>query len=253
MQSFPILNFHSIASPPASARTPSLYLSRRRLHAYLGTLATLGFRGVSMGEAARLLLDVGRPTNRPEKLVVLTFDDGYADNVVDALPVLREHGFTATCYVTSRYLGSFNEWDADVLGVRTPMMTRRQLVAWHAAGMEVGAHTRSHVDLTTCSTSDQLRDEVLGSKTDLEEITGAPVAHFSYPFGRYDAAAVAAVRAAGFSTATTVRDRRVRSTDDRFELPRLYVGGTYLLPLMLARWLTRAGDWTVGADPPAAK
>lgn len=245
MRSFPILNFHSIAVPPASARTRSLYLSPRRLNAYLGTLAALGCRGTSMGEAAQLLLDGGPPSDRPEKLVVLTFDDGFADNVEEALPILLGHGFTATCYVTSGYLGSFNEWDADVLGVRTPMMTRRQLVAWHAAGMEVGAHTRSHIDLTTCSTRDQLRSEVLGSKTDLEDMTGTPVVHFSYPFGRYDAAAVAAVRAAGFSTATTVRDRRVRSTDDRFELPRLYVGGNYLLPLMLARWLTRAGDWAL--------
>jgi hypothetical protein len=57
MQSLPILNFHSISVPPAGARTPSLYVSPRRLDAYLSTLAALGFRGISMGEAARLLLD----------------------------------------------------------------------------------------------------------------------------------------------------------------------------------------------------
>ena len=52
-------------------------------------------------------------------MVGLTFDDGYADNVEEGLPLLRELGFTATCYVTSGHLGGFNAWDADELRVRT--------------------------------------------------------------------------------------------------------------------------------------
>jgi hypothetical protein len=74
-------------------------------------------------------------------------------------------------------------------------------------------------------------------------VTGGPVSHFSYPFGRYGPAAVAAVRAAGFATAVSVRDRRARATDDRFALPRMYVGGNHLVPFVLARLLTRFGDW----------
>jgi peptidoglycan/xylan/chitin deacetylase (PgdA/CDA1 family) len=238
----PILMFHSISVAPRNARTPSLYLSPRRFRMYLATLARLGFRGVSMGDAAAHLL--GEPSSRSaEKLVALTFDDGYADNVEAALPILREFGFTATCYVASDHLGGFNAWDADVLRVRTPMMTREQLSTWRGAGMDVGAHTRSHCDLSTCSDAEELRQEVAGSKTDLECMTGGPVTHFSYPFGRYGAAAVAAVRAAGFATAVSVRDRRARATDDPLQLPRLYVGGNHLVPFVLARALTRFGDW----------
>jgi peptidoglycan/xylan/chitin deacetylase (PgdA/CDA1 family) len=234
--------FHSISVAPKRARTPSLYLSPRRFRMYLATLARLGFRGVSMGGAAAHLRGEP-PARRDEKLVALTFDDGYADNVEAALPILREFGFTATCYVTSGHLGGFNEWDAEMLRVWTPMMTREQLAVWRDAGMDVGAHTRSHRDLSTCSDAEELRQEIAGSKTDLERLTEGPVAHFSYPFGRYGSAAVAAVRQAGFATAVSVRDRRARATDDPLQLPRMYVGGNHLVPFVLARMLTGFGDW----------
>lgn len=246
MRALPILMFHSVSEAPQRARTPSLYLSPRRFRAYLRYIARLGFRGVSMGQASRRWLG-GDAAKARERLVVLTFDDGFADNFEEALPVLQEHGFTATCYVASDYLGGHNAWDADVLGVRTPMMTRQQLLAWHDAGMEVGAHTRSHRDLSADGDGVTLREEIGGSKKDLEDLLGSAVDHFSYPFGRYHPAAVAAVREAGFSTAVTVRDRRARMSDDRFELPRLYVGGTYPMPYVLARWFSPLGDWTLTA------
>lgn len=242
MSRFPILMFHSISDAPVAARTPSLHLSPRRFDAVLGYIARLGFRGVSMGYASRRLLD--HPTSsRGEKLAVLTFDDGYADNVEAALPALRARGFTATCYVTSGFLGGFNEWDADLLGVRTRLMSPAQVRLWHAAGMEVGAHTRSHCDLGAARSPEELLSEIDGSKRDLEDVIAAPVNHFAYPFGRTCAAAARAVRAAGFTTAATVRDCRARHDEDRFSLPRLFVGGTYAMPLVLARAFTPLGDF----------
>lgn len=237
----PILMFHSISVAPRRARTPSLHVSPRRFRSYLGHISRLGFRGVSMGEAMRRLADAG--TKRPEKVVCVTFDDGFADNAEQALPILREYGFTATCYVTSGLLGSFNAWDSELLRVRTRMMSRAQVREWHDAGMEVGAHTQTHCDLTSCADANERQEEIEGSKAELEDVIGSEVSHFSYPFGRHDARAVAAVRAAGFASAVTTREGRARGTDDPFTLPRLYVGGNYLTPVVLARVFTRAGDW----------
>lgn len=241
MMRVPILMFHSISVAEPRARTRSLYLSPRRFRSYLGHISRLGFRGVSMGEA---MTHLARPADaRREKVVCLTFDDGFADNAEEALPILRDFGFTATCYVTSSLLGAYNAWDSDLLRVRTRMMSRGQVREWHDAGMEVGAHTRTHCDLTSCAEASERQEEIEGSKTELEDVIGSSVSHFSYPFGRHDASAVAAVRAAGFSSAVTTREGRARSTDDRFTLPRLYVGGNYLVPIVLARLFTRAGDW----------
>lgn len=237
----PILMFHSISVAQPHARTPSLYLSPRRFRSYLAHISRLGFRGVSMSEATRHLDATG--TKRPEKVVCLTFDDGFADNAEAALPILRDFGFTATCYVTSGLLGSYNAWDSELLRVRTRMMSRAQVREWHDAGMEVGAHTRTHCDLTSCADAREQKEEIDGSKAELEDVIGSSVSHFSYPFGRYDASAVATVRDAGFSTAVTTREGRARGADDRFTLPRLYVGGTYLVPVTLARLFTRVGDW----------
>lgn len=241
MTRIPILMFHSVSAAERCARTPSLYMSPHRFRSYLGRISQFGFRGVGMGAAMRHLACAG-PGPR-EKLVCVTFDDGFADNVEQALPILREFGFTATCYVTSGYLGSFNAWDTELLGVRTRMMSRAQVREWHDAGMEVGAHTRTHCDLTACVSASARQGEIERSKAELEDVIGSSVSHFSYPFGRHDAATVAAVRAAGFSTAVTTREGRARGTDDPFTLPRLYVGGNYLVPIVLARLFTRAGDW----------
>ena len=160
----PILMFHSISVAQPHARTPSLYLSPRRFRSYLAHISRLGFRGVSMSEATRHLDATG--TKRPEKVVCLTFDDGFADNAEAALPILRDFGFTATCYVTSGLLGSYNAWDSDLLRVRTRMMSRAQVREWHDAGMEVGAHTRTHCDLTSCADARERKEEIDGSKAE---------------------------------------------------------------------------------------
>jgi hypothetical protein len=94
-----------------------------------------------------------------------------------ALPFLRRYGHSAMCYVTSGVLGSCNTWDVAEVGVRKPIMDAAQLRAWHGAGMEVGAHTRSHARLPTLD-DDRLELEVAGSRRDLEALLGVEVRHF---------------------------------------------------------------------------
>jgi peptidoglycan/xylan/chitin deacetylase (PgdA/CDA1 family) len=89
--------------------------------------------------------------------------------------------------------------------------------------MDIGAHTRTHRDLTTLAPS-VAHQEIAGSRSDLKRILGHPVYFFAYPFGTHDAAIERDVRAAGFSMAVTTKAGAIESSQDPLTMPRIHVG-----------------------------
>jgi len=129
-------------------------------------------------------------TKLPSRPVVLTFDDGYADFYTAAMPILLNHGFTATDFVISGRLG------------RPGFMTPSQVVAADALGFTIGAHTVDHVALaaqTPAGASGQMRQ----SKVALEGLLGHPVVDFAYPYGSFNASDMAQAQKSGFETAVS--------------------------------------------------
>lgn len=235
----PILMYHNIARvPPGVEVYRSLYVSPAAFARQMGLLRTLGYRGVSMTDAMPYLRG-----EQQGRVVVITLDDGYVDNLESALSTLHRHGFTATCYVVSGRIGEYNVWDADKLGVRKPLMSVEQLRAWHGAGMEVGAHTRTHVRLSQCNDQQQL-DEIQGSKAELEDRLGVPVTQFCYPYGDHDARAVDVARKAGYAAATTTQRGRADTGPavDLWRLPRIQVARHHVLPQVAAKIITGYED-----------
>lgn len=196
-------------------------------------LKLTGFQGLSMRDALPYLQ--GRKTG---KVAAITFDDGFANNLEQALPVLQRLGFTATCYAVSGLVGQTNRWDAGLGVPSKPLMNNAQLRAWAGAGMEVGAHTRSHADLTTLSEA-AARDQIAACKAELAQMVGAPVDHFCYPYGRFQPVHAAMAREAGYLSATTVNRGRALPGADLYTLPRVLVSrsthpGYFLLKLTTA-------------------
>lgn len=181
-----------------------------RLDRQLTWLRRRGLRGVSM---AALLAE---PTRTD--LVGLTFDDGYADFLDHALPVLREHDFGATLFVLPGRLGGDNAWDP--LGPRKALLTADGIRQAAEAGVEIGSHGLTHVDLTEADDL-RLKSETVESRAVLEELTGAPVAGFCYPYGTVDQRAVDAVRDAGYTYACAIDPGPLTGP---LALPRLHIG-----------------------------
>lgn len=222
----PILMYHNVSRPPREARVyRSLYVAPRAFVRQMALLRRAGYTGLSMRDAMPYLRG-----ERRGRVAVITLDDGYLDNLENALPALLAQGFTATCYVVSATLGSHNLWDEQKLGVRKRLMDGAQLRQWHDAGMEVGAHSRSHPRLTQCDEA-SLRDEVAGSRAELEDVIGATVSQFCYPYGDTDERVAEAARRAGYEAATATRRGRARPGMDLFQLPRVQVARHHwLLP-----------------------
>jgi peptidoglycan/xylan/chitin deacetylase (PgdA/CDA1 family) len=231
-----ILNFHNIAIVPFGMRMRRLYVSPLQFDRHLWWLRRIGLVGVTLSEGIRRL----RARNAA-RCVALTFDDGYADNAVNAAPILAEYGFGATCFVVSERIGAHNTWDAELLGGRKPLMNEAQLKTWVDAGFEVGSHTCTHPDLTTLS-REAVMEELVSSRKALHRLIGAPVVTFCYPYGRLNADLVWCVERAGYQLAVTTRRGRAAPDDDALALPRLSVSGDKGVANVLLKAATPYGD-----------
>ncbi len=155
----------------------------------------------------------------PRRNVVITFDDGFSDIYDHALPVLSARHIPAVVFATTDRQSS--DWPGRHRPY--PLLTRSQLREMTESGIDIGSHSRTHARLTECS-SDDLWNEVDGSKKILEDMLGREIRHFCYPYGTFDERTVAAVRKAGYQTACTTVRGAVGADIDPLRLPRLTVG-----------------------------
>src|SRR5262249_55311335 len=157
-------------------------------------LAAREFKVVTVSE---LVLTMARPS-AGRRTLAITFDDGYRDNVVTALPILQRHGFHATFYISSAYIGGFSLWNpVDYIGHR-PMLTASEIRRLSDAGQETGSHAHSHIDLTRVDGA-LLDEELDRSKVILADIIGKPVVAFAPPHGRSNGTVVARVAHSGYT------------------------------------------------------
>jgi peptidoglycan/xylan/chitin deacetylase (PgdA/CDA1 family) len=188
-----VIGGHGVATVPRERDPENLCVTPGRFRAQVELLLDAGFRFVTVAELAGRISG-GAP---PPGLAALSFDDGMENNVSVLLPLLREYGIRATVYVATGLVGAANPWLAG-----TRMMTADELRELHRAGLELGAHTVSHADLSALDDAG-CRREVRDSRATLQDLTGAPVTTFAYPYCRFGPAAVDAVRDAGFAAAVT--------------------------------------------------
>jgi peptidoglycan/xylan/chitin deacetylase (PgdA/CDA1 family) len=212
----PVLMYHSVhPDPPAATRRLSVHPA-----AFAQQLDVLRRRGCTtltfgaFGEALR----TGRPL--PERSVVLTFDDGYADFHEHALPLLDGHGFTATVFVTTGWIADAGQETAGLPLDR--MLTRGQVRELAQAGIEIGAHSHSHAQLDQVP-DPALREELRRSKDLLETWTGREVTTLAYPFGYSSRRVRDEVAASGYRSAAAVANALPDDGADLMALPRLTV------------------------------
>lgn len=209
----PLLCYHKVAGKPAGALLRSTFIAPRLFARQMGELRADGFH--SVGPEACL----GTESPAGTKRVVLTFDDGSLTSLRAAGPVMAECGFTAINYLVADLLGGINEWDASRGEVPDRLMNEAEVREWMAAGHAIGAHTRTHPDLTEIPV-ERAREEIGGSKKILEDRFGVEVRHFCYPYGKVSPAVRDLVEEAGYETAVTTEPAVCRPGTDPLLIPR---------------------------------
>ena len=147
----------------------------------------------------------------------ITFDDGYENNLINALPVLKKFNFTATCFIVPNLIGKTNLWDAK----QFKLMDKVQIKDWLDAGMNIGSHSSNHLDLTKIN-HDQVMSEIGDSKKILEDIFATEIKNFCYPFGKFNNNTPKYVKQNGYLKAFTTK-RGLYNNDNikNFEIPRV--------------------------------
>ncbi len=183
----PILVYHSIARHHAGQTSDQreLDVDPAVFHAQMSYIAQAKHPVISLSS----LVDAieGRAT-LPANAVVITFDDGWQNQFDDAFQVLQQYRFTATFFVYTSAIGNgpaFMTWD--------------ELRQMQHAGMTIGAHSRTHPEMTKRGVS--LGNEIDGSRADIQKNLATTPDLFAYPYGDWDDRVAAAVRAAGFRAA----------------------------------------------------
>ncbi len=205
----PILMYHHLNDLPSSATQLSLTwtVKPRDFEAQMNWLSQHGFHTITMAQL------VGHLTHHqplPAKPLIISFDDGWAEDYSVAFPILKRYNFIGVFFVYTHPLDKpeFLSWG--------------QVEEMSGAGMDIEAHTLTHPHLRSL-TPDAAAKEIGESKATLENRLGKPVVAFAYPFGEYNAAIIEMVKRAGYECAVTINSGYRQRADQIFQLHRTRV------------------------------
>jgi peptidoglycan/xylan/chitin deacetylase (PgdA/CDA1 family) len=200
----PILEYHAIQPPVAGTQYPELFVPQADFERQMAWLHSHGYEAVTLRQVEDSWTGHGE---LPPKPVVVSFDDGYRSQYVAGFLVLQRYHWPGVINLIAGPQGD----DLPTADVRKML----------AAGWELGSHTINHLDVSTLDQT-QLATEIAGAKHMLEHRFGVKVTDFCYPAGHYDAAAIAELRRAGYTGATTelpgLADRQDPYTLARLEI-----------------------------------
>lgn len=208
----PILLYHHVATQG----DPDTTVSIKQFASQMAYLKEHGYTAVSLDDWD---LAVTQGSQLPAKPVIITFDDAWEDQYLNAIPILRQYGFRATFYAYPAFIGHKQgmSWD--------------QLKTLAAAGHCIGSHSLSHARLTRQNAGEtdaafqaRIERELTESKRQLEHHLGFKIEHFCYPYGYYSETVIAGLQRAGYRTATTVNPMVNGRTTPAFVLGRKIVG-----------------------------
>jgi peptidoglycan/xylan/chitin deacetylase (PgdA/CDA1 family) len=236
-----ILMYHSISEDAERGVHPYFRLctAPNVFASHIQFLKQAGYTVLSVDEISDSI-EFKRPL--PPRTAAITFDDGYRDFLTDAVPILKQHDFTATVYLPTAYIGAqplrFKGKDC---------LTWAEVRELHAEGVRFGSHTVTHPQLWE-ATDEAAADEVRRSKEIIEEKLGAPVTSFSYPyaFPEHDSEFKKRMREllhqSGYRHGVSTIIGRADHRSDQFFLRRLPVNSLDDLALFRAK-LEGAYDW----------
>ncbi len=205
---FPILMYHSLAEPEGN----SLKVPPKEFEEHMKWLKDNGYYTLTPEEAYIVLTENKKPA---EKIVWVTFDDGYLNNYTEGFPILKQLDMKATInYITSK-LGSEYYFNVD------------QMKEMKASGLiSIQSHTVSHLDLNTLDDA-RIDSELLDSKQWFDQQLNQDTSVLCYPAGRYDERVISSVEKNGYKMAITTEPGYAKKSDGLFTLKRVRVSPGY--------------------------
>jgi peptidoglycan/xylan/chitin deacetylase (PgdA/CDA1 family) len=219
-----ILGLHRVGHPPRHAKIRGLFTTPDLLAFQIRLLRTLGYRFMTLRDAVA-------NANKGERVAVLTFDDGYADNITAALPILKRFDVPATIFVITGDVGKKGVvWNEAGEKLPADILTWEDLSYLRDNGWEIASHADQHVHLDRYDESAQ-EGFISRSIAEIENNLGERPISFAYPYGHYNRVTKKVLKRNGVQLAVTTVPARYDddlAPRDFLELSRLAVGGRRL-------------------------
>ncbi|KRF07257.1 polysaccharide deacetylase [Paenibacillus sp. Soil766] len=203
----PVLNYHSVTIDPGNV----VVISPAKLEAQMAYLHDHGYTPVSLATFINLI-ENDNVQEVPNNPVLLTFDDGYVDNVVEAMPILAKYNFPATLFMSPGMVedAGYLNWE--------------QVKQLHEAGWDIQPHGMTHPHLPQL-TAEQQAFEITEARKLIEEKLGTQADVFCYPYGEYSKTTLKILKENGFRYAFTIDQGYTTNQQSPYLLKRLFVNG----------------------------
>lgn len=203
--SIPVLNYHSVAVDPGNI----VVITPEKLEEQMAYLSKNGYEPLTLADFFLILEGRKEP---PPKPVLLTFDDGYADNYTHAMPILQKYGFPATMFMSPGTIGDgyYVSWE--------------QAKEMKEAGWDIQPHGMTHPHLPKLGAEAQ-EQEIADARKLIEEHLGVTADVYCYPYGEYNRDTLKILEKLGFRYAFTIRQGKTDASQPGFELKRIFVNG----------------------------
>ncbi len=214
-----VLYYHHVGIPPEKVKFRGGFVHP---NSFLTQLNWLKFNNYYIANLQEIKKFIKKELKLPRKSVVFTFDDGYHDFYTYAYPMLKKFSYKATVFVSPKFVGSYNEWDSEVVNAKLPLMSWDEIKETQSSGLvNYGAHTLTHPWLSKLSEKD-LESEIALSKKMLEKWLDTPVTSFCYPYGDYNKRSYEMV-SSRFDVAVTTKRGFVQPNDDPWLIKRIEI------------------------------
>ncbi|MBM7870645.1 peptidoglycan/xylan/chitin deacetylase (PgdA/CDA1 family) [Clostridium pascui] len=207
-EGIPVLMYHSISNRTGN----EIQLSKNLFEAQMKLLKDKNYTTLSLDELYDFI-NYNKPI--PKKSVVLTFDDGYVDNYLNAYPILKKYNFRATIFVITDNVDKYSHT------INSPQIKEMSL-----NGIDIMSHTEKHENLLTLTYDKQLYS-LKTSKNFLEKVTNKKVDYIAYPYGKWNKDTLKAAQDAGYTMAFSTSGTWTDKSDGIYKLDRVYISSNF--------------------------
>jgi peptidoglycan/xylan/chitin deacetylase (PgdA/CDA1 family) len=215
--------YHKVGVPPIESKLKKLWVSPKKFRRQMLYLKRHGYKTVTFNELQNMRLSnkIVYP-----KTIIITFDDGYRNNFIEAVPILKEFGFPCTIFIVIDGIGKDNFWHDPKTETRVPMLSEAEIQQLINSGFEIGAHTLTHKNLSKIPL-EQAKKEITESKIKLENKFKYPICAFAYPYGggAFNEQLREYAKQAGYSFAVSIKQGKADMEGNPYCLKRIFIRG----------------------------
>lgn len=215
----PVIMYHRVIKDESEKGVHGTYVTVEQFEEQMKYLKKKGYETVTFKDL--LNNRYKQRFDKDKKWIMLTFDDGYKDNYENAFPILKKYQFKGIIYVLDGI--EYNKWDVDNPGnpeKRFTLMNQEELLEMQNYGIEFGGHTSTHPRLADLSI-ENVKSEIINSKSNIEKIIGRELLSFAYPYGSLNEEVKKIPQEAGYKFAVATDSGSIVFSDDLFEIRRI--------------------------------